>query len=101
MSQRTQAAGFADACIEKAADKTASAGKNEISVNPVILSKNPLCPLCSLWLTIRFISVNSWPIKHRFGRLLKKVISMALWTKAITCDKAGFKSRFCQEHQAG
>ena len=26
---------------------------------------------------------------------------MALWTKAITCDKAGFKSRFCQEHQAG
>ena len=26
---------------------------------------------------------------------------MALCMKAITCDKAGFKSRFCQEHQAG
>jgi hypothetical protein len=26
---------------------------------------------------------------------------MALWTMAITCDKAGFKSRFCQEHKAG
>ncbi len=36
-----------------------------------------------------------------FTQLLNKVISMALWTKAITCDKAGFKSRFCQEHQAG
>ena len=36
-----------------------------------------------------------------FTRLLKKAISMALWTKAITCDKAGFKSRFCQVHQAG
>ncbi len=36
-----------------------------------------------------------------FSRLLNKAISMALWTKAITCDKAGFKSRFCQEHQAG
>ncbi len=39
--------------------------------------------------------------KHLFSRLLKKAVSMALWTKAITCDKAGFKSRFCQEHQAG
>ncbi|MHC4546547.1 MAG: hypothetical protein ACYSYL_18875, partial [Planctomycetota bacterium] len=39
--------------------------------------------------------------KHLFSRLLNKAISMALWTKAITCDKAGFKSRFCQEHQAG
>ena len=36
-----------------------------------------------------------------FSRLLKKAISMALWTKAITCDKANFKSRFCQVHQAG
>ena len=36
-----------------------------------------------------------------FSRPLKKAVSMALWTKAITCDKAGFKSRFCQEHQAG
>jgi hypothetical protein len=36
-----------------------------------------------------------------FTRLLNKAVSMALWTKAITCDKAGFKSRFCQEHQAG
>jgi len=33
MAQRTLAAGFADACIEKAADKTASAGKNKIRVN--------------------------------------------------------------------
>jgi hypothetical protein len=40
-------------------------------------------------------------IRTVFTRLLKKAISMALWTKAITCDKAGFKSRFCQEHQAG
>jgi hypothetical protein len=39
--------------------------------------------------------------KHLFSRLLNKAIFMALWTKAITCDKAGFKSRFCQEHQAG
>ncbi len=39
--------------------------------------------------------------KHLFSQLLNKAISMALWTKAITCDKAGFKSRFCQEHQAG
>jgi len=36
-----------------------------------------------------------------FSQLLEKVIFMTLWTKAITCDKAGFKSRFCQEHQAG
>ena len=36
-----------------------------------------------------------------FRWLLKKAVSMALWMKAITCDKAGFKSRFCQEHQAG
>ncbi len=39
--------------------------------------------------------------KRLFSQLLNKAISMALWTKAITCDKAGFKSRFCQEHQAG
>ena len=36
-----------------------------------------------------------------FSRLQQKSISLALWTKAITCDKAGFKSRFCQVHQAG
>jgi hypothetical protein len=35
------------------------------------------------------------------SRLLEKVIFMTLCTKAITCDKANFKSRFCQEHQAG
>ncbi|MGB2809995.1 MAG: hypothetical protein WBC22_19810 [Sedimentisphaerales bacterium] len=40
-------------------------------------------------------------IRTVFSWFLKKAISMALWTKAITCDKAGFKSRFCQEHQAG
>ena len=39
--------------------------------------------------------------KHIFCQLLNKAILMALWTKAITCDKAGFKSRFCQVHQAG
>jgi hypothetical protein len=39
--------------------------------------------------------------KHLFRHLLNKAISMALWTKAITCDKAGFKSRFCLVHQAG
>ena len=39
--------------------------------------------------------------KRLFSQLLNKAVSMALWTKAITCDKAGFKSRFCQEHQAG
>jgi hypothetical protein len=33
MAQWTLAAGFADACIEKAAAKSASAGKNEIRVN--------------------------------------------------------------------
>ena len=40
-------------------------------------------------------------IRAVLGQLLKKAISMALWTKVITCDKAGFKSRFCQVHQAG
>jgi len=39
--------------------------------------------------------------KHIFRQLLNKAISVALWTKAITCDKAGFRSRFCQVHQAG
>jgi len=39
--------------------------------------------------------------KHIFCRLLNMAFSMALWTKVITCDKAGFKSRFCQVHQAG
>jgi len=33
MAQRTLAAGFTDACIEKAAAKSASAGKNKIRVN--------------------------------------------------------------------
>jgi len=33
MVQRTLAAGFADACIEKAAAKSAPAGKNKIRVN--------------------------------------------------------------------
>jgi len=40
-------------------------------------------------------------IRIVFCRLLNKAISMALWTKVITCDKAGFKSRFCQVHKAG
>ena len=40
-------------------------------------------------------------IRAVLGRLLNKAISMALWTKVITCDKAGFKSRFCQVHKAG
>jgi len=31
--------------------------------------------------------------KYLFSQLLKKAVSMALWTKAITCDKAGFKSK--------
>ncbi|MGB2806858.1 MAG: hypothetical protein WBC22_03905, partial [Sedimentisphaerales bacterium] len=39
--------------------------------------------------------------KTLFRQLLNKAISMALWPKAITCDKAGFNSRFCQVHQAG
>ena len=63
MAQRTQAAGFADACIEKAADKTASAGKKlcalcalrgfvlwslpTYQVGPVILSNSSSC-LCAL-----------------------------------------------------
>jgi len=38
MARRTLAAGFTDTRIEKAAAKSAPAGKNEISVNPVILS---------------------------------------------------------------
>ena len=49
---------------------------------------------CALCASLRLI-------KHLFRQLLNKAISMALWTKAITCDKAGFKSRFCQVHQAG
>jgi len=36
-----------------------------------------------------------------FSQLLEKVIFMTLCTKEITCDKAGFKSRFCQVHQVG
>jgi len=38
MAQRTLAAGFTDTGIEKAAAKSAPAGKNIISVNPVIPS---------------------------------------------------------------
>jgi len=34
MAQRTPAAGFTDTGIEKAAAKSASAGKNKIRVNP-------------------------------------------------------------------
>jgi len=41
MAQRTLAAGFTDTGIEKAAAKSAPAGKNEISVNPVIPSTKP------------------------------------------------------------
>jgi len=36
-----------------------------------------------------------------FSQLLEKVIFMTLCTKEKTCDKAGFKSRFFQVHQAG
>jgi len=43
MAQRTLAAGFTDTGIEKAAVKSAPAGKNEISVNPVIMSNSSLC----------------------------------------------------------
>jgi predicted Rdx family selenoprotein len=43
MAQRTLAAGFADTGIEKAAAKSASAGKYKISVNPVILSNFSSC----------------------------------------------------------
>jgi len=40
-------------------------------------------------------------IRTLLGQLLNKAILMALWMKAIICEKAGFKSRFCQVHQAG
>jgi len=43
MAQRTLAAGFADTGIEKAAAKSAPAGKYQISVNPVILSNFSSC----------------------------------------------------------
>jgi len=43
MAQWTLAAGFTDTGIEKAAAKSAPAGKNEISVNPVIMSNSSLC----------------------------------------------------------
>jgi len=42
-----------------------------------------------------------WLKRTVFRQLFNKAISMALCTKAITCDKAGFKSSFCQEHKAG
>jgi hypothetical protein len=47
MAQRTPAAGLADTGIEKAAAKSAPAGKYKISVNPVILSNLSSC-LCVL-----------------------------------------------------
>ena len=56
------------------------------------------CAFCADFCTF---CASLWLIMHLFTQLLNKAISMALWTKAITCDKAGFKSRFCQEHQAG
>ena len=40
-------------------------------------------------------------VRRRYLCAYKAPISMALWTKAITCDKAGFKSRFCKVHKAG
>ncbi len=55
------------------------------------------CGIAKCYLTGGVLMTN----KHLFSRLLKKAILMALWTKAITCDKAGFKSRFCREHKAG
>jgi hypothetical protein len=39
--------------------------------------------------------------KTLFRQFLNNAISLALWTKPITCDKTGFKSRFCKVHQAG
>jgi hypothetical protein len=73
MAQRTLAAGFADTCIEKAAARSAPAGKN--SVNPVKLRVNPwqfvakiLRAFCSE--KIRGISVNPWLINDLQLRIL-------------------------------
>ena len=70
MAQRTMAAGFADTGIEKAAARSAPAGKN--SVNPVILSNcSSYRCLSAVALAkadalrgekIREISVNPWLI---------------------------------------
>jgi len=50
MAQRTLAAGFADACFDKAAAKSAQAVKNEIRVN----SRNP-----------RLISLRAFVVKKQ------------------------------------
>jgi len=67
MAKRTPAEGFADACIEKAAARSASAGKNKIRVNPRNLrlisfvplrGKNKIRAICEIcgW----FFSISPW-----------------------------------------
>jgi len=55
----------------------------------------------SITLFLRAFCAFLCQIKHLFRQLLKKAISMALWTKAGICDKVHFASKSCQEHQAG